>query len=47
MTIEQMFIIKPKAIINIDKSWSICKLVFPSLRQRHPEALNVSYIYPN
>ena len=32
---------------KIDKIWSICQLVFPSLRQLHPEALNVSYIYPN
>ena len=32
---------------KIDKIWSICQLVFPSLRQLHPEPLNVSYIYPN
>ncbi|MGK7921621.1 MAG: Rieske 2Fe-2S domain-containing protein [Trichodesmium sp.] len=32
---------------KIDKIWSISQLLFPSLRQLHPEPLNVSYIYPN
>lgn len=32
---------------KIDKIWSIFQLLFPSLRQLHPEPLNVSYIYPN
>ncbi len=32
---------------KIDKIWSIFQLFFPSLRQLHPEPLNVSYIYPN
>lgn len=32
---------------QIDKIWSISQLFFPSLRQLHPEPLNVSYIYPN
>jgi len=32
---------------RIDKIWSISQLFFPSLRKLHPEALNVSYIYPH
>lgn len=32
---------------KIDKIWSISQLLFPSLRQLHPEPLNVSYIYPH
>jgi phenylpropionate dioxygenase-like ring-hydroxylating dioxygenase large terminal subunit len=32
---------------RIDKIWSISQLFFPSLRKLHPEALRVSYNYPN
>jgi phenylpropionate dioxygenase-like ring-hydroxylating dioxygenase large terminal subunit len=32
---------------KIDKIWSISQLFFKSLRQLHPEPLEVSYIYPN
>ena len=32
---------------KIDKIWSIAQLFVPSLRQLHPEPLDVSYIYPH
>lgn len=32
---------------KIDKIWSISQLFFPALRRLHPEALDVSYIYPH
>jgi renierapurpurin 18,18'-hydroxylase len=32
---------------KIDKIWSVSQLLFPSLRQLHPEPLDVSYIYPH
>lgn len=32
---------------KIDKIWSISQLFFPALRKLHPEALDVSYIYPH
>ena len=32
---------------KIDKIWSISQLFFPSLRRLHPEALDVSYVYPH
>ncbi len=32
---------------RIDKIWSISQLFFPSLRQLHPEPLDVSYVYPH
>ncbi len=36
-----------QSFYRIDKIWSIAQLFFPSLRQLHPEPLNVSYAYPN
>ena len=38
---------KAQSYYRIDKIWSISQLFFPSLRQLHPEDLNVSYIYPH
>ncbi|HEY9645772.1 MAG TPA: aromatic ring-hydroxylating dioxygenase subunit alpha [Chroococcidiopsis sp.] len=32
---------------RIDKIWSVSQLFFPSLRQLHPEPLDVSYLYPH
>jgi len=32
---------------KIDKIWSISQLFFKSLRQLHPEPLDVSYVYPH
>jgi len=32
---------------KIDKIWSISQLFFPALRRLHPEALDVSYVYPH
>jgi phenylpropionate dioxygenase-like ring-hydroxylating dioxygenase large terminal subunit len=32
---------------RIDKIWSISQLFIPSLRQLHPEPLNVNYLYPH
>jgi renierapurpurin 18,18'-hydroxylase len=32
---------------KIDKIWSISQLFFKSLRQLHPEPLEVSYVYPH
>lgn len=32
---------------KIDKIWSISQLFFKSLRQLHPQPLNVSYVYPH
>jgi renierapurpurin 18,18'-hydroxylase len=32
---------------RIDKIWSISQLFFPTLRKLHPEALDVSYVYPH
>ncbi|MBD2137079.1 aromatic ring-hydroxylating dioxygenase subunit alpha [Anabaena sp. FACHB-1237] len=32
---------------RIDKIWSISQLFFPALRKLHPEALDVSYVYPH
>jgi renierapurpurin 18,18'-hydroxylase len=32
---------------KIDKIWSVSQLLFPALRQLHPEPLDVSYVYPH